>query len=708
MLFIFNLRKQGEVGVTLQERFEYDSQNRLKKHYHQVDSNPQELLAENTYNDLSQLVNKKVGNNLQSIDYTYNIRGWMTKINDPANLNGKLFGYKVKYSEVEGLETPNTDFSTLKVKPKYNGNIAEVDWRTGTTTGDNLRRYGYVYDGANRLLAGFYQKDTNPSAKEYFEKMEYDLNGNISNLKRSAQSQQGAPAFNIDDLGYIYTGNRLTSVTDSSTDYRGYPDTSGNTISYDLNGNMKDHKDKGILQIDYNFLNLPKYIKFSDFASYDRSNKVYVNTNYLYRADGVKMRKVHNYKDPSYAYALGTRTTDYLDGFQYEYDWTPLSGIPTNDFQLKFVPTSEGYFDFVKNKYIYNYTDHLGNIRLSYFNSGSGAEVLEENNYYPFGMKHEGYNTSFSFGSSYQYKYNGKELQTESGMYDYGARFYMADIGRWGVQDDHQELYHSYSSYHYVADNPVLVIDPDGRDWYYTNDGQYLYNKDLNRDNASQFFKDNNIEGAKYAFASNTMGNFHYGADGVIYDDSKAGRGKAIENGTLHDIPEITLTKNLTLEKIVKSVIVGINMYSGVDELIGGVGSLLVPEPTMITKVSGVYLIGDGLTRSISGPIQLYGIWGNDKQLENVPGNLLGLVGNGIDNLNSNKPGYVTGGDGQLVGEMVGDFGLARRSLYKALMSPQGVSKMKDYIRFGNIINSLSSPARTGYSKGKKIKENEK
>lgn len=128
----------------------------------------------------------------------------------------------------------------------------------------------------------------------------------------------------------------------------------------------------------------------------------------------------------------------------------------------------------------------------------------------------------------------------------------------------------------------------------------------------------------------------------------------------------------------------------------------------MITKVSGVYLIGDGLTRSISGPIQLYGIWGNDKQLENVPGNLLGLVGNGIDNLNSNKPGYVTGGDGQLVGEMVGDFGLARRSLYKALMSPQGVSKMKDYIRFGNIINSLSSPARTGYSKGKKIKENEK
>jgi hypothetical protein len=57
---IYHLRKQGEVGVTLQERFVYDSQNRLMKHYHQVDNKPEELLSENTYNDLSQLSNKKL------------------------------------------------------------------------------------------------------------------------------------------------------------------------------------------------------------------------------------------------------------------------------------------------------------------------------------------------------------------------------------------------------------------------------------------------------------------------------------------------------------------------------------------------------------------------------------------------------------------------------------------------------------------------
>ncbi|QBA23774.1 hypothetical protein EU348_22355 [Chryseobacterium indologenes] len=97
-----HLRKAGETGITVKERFVYDNGNRLKEHYHQVDSNPEELLAKNSYNELSQLANKQVGNNLQSIDYAYNIRGWMTDINKNqmslADLGGKLFSYKIKYT----------------------------------------------------------------------------------------------------------------------------------------------------------------------------------------------------------------------------------------------------------------------------------------------------------------------------------------------------------------------------------------------------------------------------------------------------------------------------------------------------------------------------------------------------------------------------------------------------------------------------------
>jgi len=91
----------------------------------------------------------------------------------------------------------------------------------------------------------------------------------------------------------------------------------------------------------------------------------------------------------------------------------------------------------------------------------SGVAIIEKNDYYAFGLKHG--NTSDASGVNYNYEYNGKELQQEIGMYDYGARFYMPDIGRWGVVDPLPEVYRRYSPYNYAVNNPIMFVDPDGR-----------------------------------------------------------------------------------------------------------------------------------------------------------------------------------------------------------------------------------------------------
>ncbi|WP_317129501.1 RHS repeat domain-containing protein [Chryseobacterium candidae] len=119
--------------------------------------------------------------------------------------------------------------------------------------------------------------------------------------------------------------------------------------------------------------------------------------------------------------------------------------------------------------YIYQYKDHLGNVRVSFAKNSTGVlEIVDSNDYYPFGMNHlKTGNAYFGQDSFKKYKYNGKELQ-ETGMYDYGARFYMPDIGRWGVVDPLAEKNRRFTPYNYAINNPIRFIDPDGRsesDW---------------------------------------------------------------------------------------------------------------------------------------------------------------------------------------------------------------------------------------------------
>jgi len=469
-------RLDTDAEKVITENFTYDDQGRLLVHKHQVDNGPEEILAQNTYNKLSQLETKKVGGTnpgspLQTINYQYNIRGWLTKINDPANLNGKLFGYEIKYQN---------PVYTSKAPGRFNGNITEVDWKNSSE--NVLKRYTYAYDGLNRLKDAFYAEPdvTNPHNGNYDEYLTYDLNGNIKTLKRKAFPIGGTTSTLVDDLEYQYTGNRLNQVIESAMNDTGY-EGGNNIISYDLNGSMTDLKDKGIQSVVYNHLDLPNTFSITHTGPLGAIN---YSMDYLYRADGTKLRKTYSYIG-SRGSAGSVRKTDYLDGFQYSYFESGVScetcrpesafeekaykgigfpGTGTPTWTLDFVPTSEGFYSFTENRYIYQYRDHLGNVRISFAKNSTGTiDITDTNNYYPFGLNHiDGQISKGKFGSYQSYKYNGKELQ-ETGMFDYGARFYMPDLGRWGVMDPLAETSRAWSPYRYAYNNPLRFIDPDGR-----------------------------------------------------------------------------------------------------------------------------------------------------------------------------------------------------------------------------------------------------
>ncbi|WP_346425742.1 DUF6443 domain-containing protein [Flavobacterium sp. KMS] len=497
-------RATGDVELTVREEFTYSAQSLLLTHTHQINGGVMQLLAENIYDVLGQLKAKKVGestgNPLQKIDYSYNIRGWLTGINKTDNLQQDtdpkdLFAFKINYNKV--------DWDAGATQKLYNGNIAETSWITGNDITGVTRGYGYKYDQLNRLKDATYQTPNLTDNKNYFgENLDYDKNGNIIRLQRKFMAGVLSNPYvgDMDNLGYFYSdsSNQLMKVSDTSNSPQGFKDDSNgyndssDDYSYDANGNLITDENKNITEIHYNHLNLPTQITFG------AGNSI----TYIYNAAGQKIEKI---------ITEGTINTytNYLGGFQYYYrenqgggdlpvpedpqgpkdppidgtDPPPIENNRNNALRgqsvnqeipstptLQFFPTAEGYVNntFVNGtnnyNYVFNYTDHLGNVRVSYKkNAANVLEIFEENNYYPFGLKHQGYNAEDN-QSNYKYKYNGKELQDELGlnMYDYGARNYDPTLGRWMNIDPLSETSRRFSPYTYALNNPVFFIDPDG------------------------------------------------------------------------------------------------------------------------------------------------------------------------------------------------------------------------------------------------------
>ncbi|WP_395061980.1 RHS repeat domain-containing protein [Flavobacterium sp.] len=448
----YHKRLNADVELKTTNNFTYSPQGRLLIHTHQIGAGSIQLLVKNDYNEIGQLITKRVGGNdvtgatsLQKIDYTYNIRGWLTSINDITNLTvgsdpQDLFAFKINFNNVQNE-------SGYTGTPLYNGNIAETYWRSKS---DNvIRKYGYLYDNLNRLTNSIYQKPgaTVPVPNSYNETLSYDKNGNITSLQRNGNTDGVLPAIGIDNLAYTYdtNSNKLLRVTDTpSTAISGFKDgtNTNDDYLYDLNGNLTLDNNKGITSIIYNHFNFPTKIIFGTTG----------NIEYTYNSFGQKLSK-------KVTQGSTITTRDYLGGYQYK------------NAVLQFFPVSEGYVakTGAVYSYVFQYKDHLGNVRSSYTkNSTTGnLDIIEESHFYPFGLKHSGYNnTILTSGNSdaQKYKFEEQERQDELNLNldSFKYRNYDYAIGRFLGVDPLSEKYNWQSNYSFCSNQVVHSREIEG------------------------------------------------------------------------------------------------------------------------------------------------------------------------------------------------------------------------------------------------------
>jgi len=338
--------------------YEYDHAGRLTAVYQQnPGATTYQLLARYEYNELGELVEKNLHHDgagyLQSVDYRYNIRGWLTSINnatltnsgpnegDPEVAEGDFFGMQLRYT---ATETGLVSSSFLE----YNGNVAAVKWKNlGDGSGtEGMRGYLYQYDRSDRLTKGTSKKYVGGAwinVASFDETIAYDANGNINTMTRNKPSATGTSGTGMDNLTFTYAagqGNRLSKVTNAISSGGGYTDgaNAADEMTYDTAGNLNKDLNKGISSITYNDLNKPDEVVFAD------GRKI----RYTYDGAGTKLTQTV-YEDASTIETI----IDYVDGFEY------------HDETLRYFAAPEGRVVHNGGVYDYEYAiaDHQGNTR---------------------------------------------------------------------------------------------------------------------------------------------------------------------------------------------------------------------------------------------------------------------------------------------------------------------------------------------------------
>ena len=417
----------------------YDNRRRLIREVRALNYE-NSVAVDYEYDDLGKLVGKTTRNGGLNTTMAYNLQGWQTDM-QVTDSGSPLFDTHLRYYDPQYGETT----------PSYAGNISEWTWRQGGESDENT--YAFTYDSHSRLT------DTDQYINGEFDNqfvedyMSYDYNGNIKFLKRYEHG------ILKNYYVYRYNGNQLTAlddlsasspatsswITPASSAALGDPDptpdpavpviprdTIYNDVGYvyDSAGNVLYDSHAG-LNLRYNDLNLIEKVMRGDT----------IVAKYSYLSDGTKFSATDSAGNGLY----------YSGSLVYSKQGAALTMESCAFTGGRFVATATG----VEARYFV--TDHLGSVRAVV--NGEG-EVLERNDYYPFGSRWDD-----GLLSDNRYRYNGKEAQAflNNPYLDYGARQYDSDGAVWLGTDRLSELYYHIGSYAYCANNPINAIDADGR-----------------------------------------------------------------------------------------------------------------------------------------------------------------------------------------------------------------------------------------------------
>jgi len=469
--------------------FEYDDIGRLTNVYTADNSGGTNKTKEAEYEYYADGSVKRMelgaeGNKAQGVDYIYNERGWLTQINH-QNLNSSddpggdgangipldKFGMVIGYDNVSGHIT-NIQNTTAQ----WSGNISWLMYKMyGVTSGGSLVGNTYTYDNANRLKEsdfGYYSGGWLTTNNYDVKNITYDDNGNTTAIQRYWNS---GSLFDNQVFEYNSNTNQLNQIRDYATSSISTTDIdyqNADNYIYDDNGNMIQDEQQGIGFILYNVHNMPIKMYYTNGDVIE----------YIYDVNGNRVTKKVEDDNILWNYAYGANGNVEA---RIKENGNPPTHIKHNLWGNDLVGIREyiSYYSTTDEKFYY-LKDHLGSIKVRVDENGI---VAGYDDYYPFGMVMNG--RSGSTGSEEDYKFTGKERDTETGLDYFGARYYDSKIGRWMSVDPLADKYPGWSPYNYVSNNPLRLVDKDGREGDDYTAAMYANKENLSAEGKASFSK---------------------------------------------------------------------------------------------------------------------------------------------------------------------------------------------------------------------------